>query len=170
MNDPTPPTAALRRAVVVGTVACGLLECAAEAAPRAPARRPDRTSEVRSRHADMSHTEEWLDGYFRAWRSKNADDVHAIFTEDAEYWFQPDDPGPVRGLDAIVSMWAESKEPTEPVFEFAVLIEDEHLGIAKGWVDYPGHQRYSNLWEIRFGDDGRATRFVEWYMKATDRT
>lgn len=112
----------------------------------------------------MSKTRNWLDGYVRAWKSKDPADVRALFTADAEYWFRPDDDGPVRGADAIVRMWVEGSEPTEPVFELDVLVEDDRVGIITGWVDYPGHERYRNLWEVHFGDDGRARRFVEWYM------
>lgn len=112
----------------------------------------------------MSKTGSWLDGYVRAWKSKNPADVRAIFTDDAEYWFRPDDDSPVRGIDAIVRMWAEESEPTEPVIDLDVLVEDEHVGVVTGSVDYPGHQLYRNMWEIHFGDDGRARRFVEWYM------
>jgi len=111
----------------------------------------------------MSQTSEWLDGYIRAWRSKDADDVRAIFTDDAEYWFRPDDPDPVRGIDAILEMWGED-EPDDPEIDLDVLIENERVGIIKGSVDYPGHQRYSNIWEVYFADDGRAERFVEWFM------
>jgi hypothetical protein len=111
----------------------------------------------------MSRASEWLDGYIRAWRSGAPDDVRAIFTDDAEYWFRPDDPEPIRGIDGIVDGWAEG-EPTEPVFDFEVLIEDERLGIIKGHVDYPGHQSYQNMWEVWFAPDGRAQRFVEWFM------
>ncbi len=79
------------------------------------------------------------------------------------YWFRPDDPDPARGIEAIVEMWAED-EPVDPRFEFNVLIEDDRLGIITGYVDYPGHQRYSNMWEVYFAPDGRAQRFVEWFM------
>src|SRR5687767_4767676 len=112
----------------------------------------------------MSQTRRWLDGYIRAWRSGSADDVRAIFTDDAEYWFRPDDPEPLRGIDAIITMWGEPESP-EPVYELDVLIENDRLGIIKGHVDYPGHQFYSNLWEVHFAADGRAERFVEWFMK-----
>lgn len=111
----------------------------------------------------MSRASEWLDGYIRAWRSNSADDIRAIFTDDAEYWFRPDDPDPVRGIDAIIEGWAEG-EPVEPTFGFEVLIEDEHLGIIKGHVEYAGHQTYQNMWEVWFAPDGRAERFVEWFM------
>ena len=116
----------------------------------------------------MSQTRRWLDGYIRAWRSKSADDVRALFTDDAEYWFRPDDPDPARGIDEIIAMWGEP-EPTDPVHELDVLIEDDRLGIITGHVDYPGHQFYSNLWEVHFAPDGRAERFVEWFMTPRKR-
>jgi len=111
----------------------------------------------------MSRTSDWLDGYLRAWRTKEPDDVRAIFTDDAEYWFRPDDPDPVRGIDAIVEMWGEEEE-AGPVADLEVLIENERLGIIKGHVDYPGHAFYWNLWEVHLAPDGRAERFVEWFM------
>lgn len=114
----------------------------------------------------MSKTREWLVGYLRAWKSNDPDDVRAIFTTEAEYWFRPDDPDPVRGIEAIVRMWTQEPEPTEPVIALDVLVEDETVGVVTGSVDYPGHQLYRNMWEIHFGEDGRAQRFVEWYMKA----
>ena len=40
----------------------------------------------------MSKTRIWLDGYLAAWSSKDPADVRAIFTDEAEYWFRPDDP------------------------------------------------------------------------------
>ena len=104
-----------------------------------------------------------MNGYDKAWRSKDADDVRAIFTEDAEYWFRPNDPEPERGIDAIVAMWGDD-EPTEPDYDLSVLIENDELGIITGRVDYPGHQSYANMWEVHFAPDGRARKFVEWFM------
>lgn len=115
----------------------------------------------------MTQASDWLSGYEKAWRTKDADDVRAIFTDDAEYWFRPDDPDPVRGIDAIIEMWAED-EPSDPVHELSVLIETDDLGIIKGRVDYPGHESYANLWEVHFAPDGRARKFVEWYMTPRD--
>ena len=111
----------------------------------------------------MSRTQEWLDGYIRAWRSKDADDVRAIFTDDAEYWYRPNDDEPTRGIDAIIEEWVED-EPSDPEFQLDVLIENDDLGIIKGHVNYPGHESYTNLWEVYFAPDGRAHRFVEWFV------
>jgi len=111
----------------------------------------------------MTPAQRWLDGYLRAWKSKDPADVRAIFTDDAEYWFRPNDPEPVRGIDAIVAMWAEPETP-DPQPDLRVLIEDERLAIIKGTIVYPGHESYANLWEVSLAPDGRADRFVEWYM------
>jgi ketosteroid isomerase-like protein len=111
----------------------------------------------------MTRADEWLQGYITAWASKDEADVRAIFTDDAEYWFRPDDPDPVVGIDAIVTMWGEP-EPSEPHHDLAVLIEDDRLAVIKGTVAYPGGETYSNLWEVWFASDGRASRFVEWFM------
>ncbi len=111
----------------------------------------------------MTRASDWLDGYIKAWETKADDDVRAIFTDDAEYWFRPNDEEPVRGIDAILESWKEP-EPGVPVHDLAVLIENDELGIVKGTVDYPGDERYTNLWEVWFAPDGRAVRFVEWYM------
>ena len=111
----------------------------------------------------MTKASDWLNGYITAWTSKDETDVRAIFSDDAEYWFRPNDPEPVAGIDAIVAMWADP-EPTEPAHDLAVLIENEELGIIKGTVAYPGHESYTNLWEVWFAPDGRAWKFVEWFM------
>ena len=119
----------------------------------------------------MTNAQRWLDGYIRAWESKDPSILREIFTDDAEYCFQPDDPEPLRGIDAIERMWREGSEPAEPRHALRVLIEDDRVGIITGTISYPGHESYSNLWEVHFAEDGRAQRFVEWYMpmsKAAD--
>ncbi|MFF2632774.1 nuclear transport factor 2 family protein [Microbacterium sp. NPDC058021] len=111
----------------------------------------------------MSRTRTWLDGYTAAWKSEHPDDVRALFTEDAEYWFRPDDAEPARGIDAILDAWPES-DGADPRHDLSVLIENDRLGIISGSIDYPGDTSYVNLWEVHFAPDGRAKKFVEWFM------
>ena len=111
----------------------------------------------------MTKTSDWLNGYLRAWTSKDPADVRAIFTDDAQYWFRPDDDEPVVGIDDILAMWAEPEAP-DVVPDLRVLIENDELGIITGTVDYPGHAHYANMWEVWFAPDGRAQKFVEWFM------
>ncbi|MCR2791876.1 nuclear transport factor 2 family protein [Microbacterium sp. zg.Y625] len=112
----------------------------------------------------MSRTREWLDGYIKAWESEKPDDVRAVFTDDAEYFFRPDDLEPARGIDAILESWPEP-EGANPRYDLDVLIEDDRLGIITGHVEYPGDSSWVNLWEVHFAPDGRAKKFVEWAKK-----
>lgn len=111
----------------------------------------------------MTRAQEWLNGYLRAWKSYDEADVRAIFTDDAEYWFRPNDPEPTRGIDAILEMW-DSDRDDDPEFDFEALIEDDRLAIIKGHVNYPRGKHYTNIWEVWFAPDGRAQKFVEWWM------
>ncbi|WP_084128728.1 nuclear transport factor 2 family protein [Demequina sp. NBRC 110055] len=111
----------------------------------------------------MTKTSEWLAAYVRAWETKEPDDVRALFTDDAEYWYRPNDKEPVRGIDAIIASWQEP-EPSVPEHDLRVLIENGELGIITGDVNYPGHEHYTNMWEVWFAPDGRAKKFVEWWM------
>ncbi|GGI43563.1 ketosteroid isomerase-like protein [Agromyces flavus] len=117
----------------------------------------------------MSAGTEWVEGYVRAWESNDPDDIAAIFTDDAVYEYSPDDPDALRGREAIIAGWLDSKdEPGEWTFDWEVLIETDDTVIVQGRTDYPAEKLYDNLWVIRLAPDGRASRFTEWYM-ARDR-
>ena len=66
-------------------------------------------------------------------------------------------------IDAIVAMWGQP-ESADPQHDLHVLIENPELGIITGTIVYPGGESYANLWEAHLAPDGRAHRFVEWYM------
>ena len=55
-------------------------------------------------HITHEHVQAWLDVYAHAWDTYDADDVAALFTEDAEYRWHPADE-PEVGRDAIVEAW-----------------------------------------------------------------
>ena len=67
----------------------------------------------------------------------------------------------VRLLSAGTRLGARPLAPGD----LAVLVEGEGIGIIRGTVDYPGHASYVNLWEVHLAADGRASKFVEWYLK-----
>ncbi|MFC9919868.1 nuclear transport factor 2 family protein [Agromyces binzhouensis] len=114
----------------------------------------------------MSAGTDWVAGYVRAWESNDADDIAALFTDDAVYEFSPDDPDALRGREAIVAGWLDSRdEPGDWHFDWEVLTETGDLVVVQGRTDYPAAKLYDNLWVIRLASDGRAARFTEWYME-----
>lgn len=108
----------------------------------------------------------WVEGYVKAWNSNASHDITALFTENARYYTEPH-ASPWEGHDTIVRNWLEQKdEPGETSFEYRVIALDRDTAIVKGEAIYKNPpKRYSNLWEIRFADDGRAREFVEWWME-----
>jgi uncharacterized protein (TIGR02246 family) len=112
----------------------------------------------------------WVEGYRKAWISNDPDEVRALFTEDAVYKFEPHDPEPLQGADAIVESWLEEPDtPGEHEFEWHEL--PDGLAVVQGVTTYDDGKRrvvYDNLFVIDLADDGRAREFTEWYMKRRD--
>jgi uncharacterized protein (TIGR02246 family) len=115
---------------------------------------------------DQQTIENWVEGYIRAWGSNSPDDIAALFTEDALYFIGPFD-SPWQGREAIVKSWlARKDEPGTYTFHYEVLAVDSDLGVVRGWTKYTTlGKEYSNIWLIRFGDQGHCREFIEWWVE-----
>ena len=101
-----------------------------------------------------------------AWRSYDADAIGDLFSEDAEYAYHPYDDEPVRGREAIVASWlSDQDERGSWGARYEVSLIDGDRAIARGETRYAVGRTFSNLWELRFDEDGRCASFVEWYME-----
>jgi ketosteroid isomerase-like protein len=106
----------------------------------------------------------WLDAYVAAWRSYDRDAIAELFSADASYAYHPYDE-PLRGRDAIVANWLD--EPDDPgswEASYRPLMLDGDRAVATGESRYADGEVFSNLWVLRFDDDGRCSEFVEWFM------
>ena len=108
----------------------------------------------------------WLDAYIQAWRSYDEAEIRALFAPEASYAYHPYDE-PERGHDEIVAAWLhEPDDATSWEASYAPALIDGRRAIATGESRYFNTgDVYSNLFELEFDDEGRCTRFVEWYMK-----
>jgi uncharacterized protein (TIGR02246 family) len=118
----------------------------------------------------MTTTDEvaaWVDAYKRAWISNDADDIAAIFTDDAVYEFRPNDPEPWRGRDGIVQGWVgEPDAPETWTLETQILgVLADDTAIVQAVVEYLDDRPvYDDLWLIEL-ENGKARRFTEWAVK-----
>jgi ketosteroid isomerase-like protein len=112
----------------------------------------------------------WMTAYRAAWDSNDPDDIAALFTEEASYYFEPFQE-PFRGRDAIVEEWLKrADQPGDTTFTWHPVVETDDVWIVQGVTVY-STITYSNLWIIRHDADGRASEFTEWWMdqsKAAD--
>ena len=108
--------------------------------------------------------ERWIGRYRAAWESNDADDIQALFVDDAEYRTEPHAEAWI-GSEEIVDGWLEAADgPGETVFTWELVTESTDLAVVQGETIYADGPTYSNLWIIRFAPDGRATHFTEWWM------
>ncbi|HSM38750.1 MAG TPA: nuclear transport factor 2 family protein [Candidatus Limnocylindrales bacterium] len=123
---------------------------------------------------DRSAVEAWIQAYRKAWQTDDEADVAALFTEDATY-----KPYPWRreaigwqGRDEIVRQWVERGDSKVGWrFEHEILAVEGDTAVIEGWTSYdrgdgePWAEAYANIWLVRFGDDGRARQFKEWWVE-----
>ena len=121
---------------------------------------------------DRGAVEKWVGRYVRAWSSNDPDEIGGLFTEEAEYytapWREPvaGPPGDRRRL----------ARPEGRIRDVVVRVggpgDRREPGVVRGWTTYttegdPDPGPFSNLWVIDLTPEGRASRFVEWWMTET---
>lgn len=117
----------------------------------------------------------WVAGYRRAWVSNEPTDIEAIFTPDARYFPSPSSE-PWRDHAGIVAGWRD-RQDVNGDWRFRYEIrgidpssgpEDGLRAFVRGWTDYPNAEprvNYDNLWVVDLTPDGRAHRFIDWWME-----
>ena len=114
---------------------------------------------------DREHVQRWLDDYIAAWRSYDPGAIRALFAPDATYAYHPYDE-PLRGPDAVADSWLENRdEPGSWEAAYAPALIAGTAAIATGETRYTDGEVFSNLFQLEFDDDGRCTRFTEWFLK-----
>ena len=108
----------------------------------------------------------WLDSYVEAWRTYDREAIAELFSAEAVYAYHPYDERPLRGREAIVADWLE--EPDEAgswEASYRPLLIDGDRAVATGESRYAEGRVFSNLYVLRFDEEGRCTEFVEWFME-----
>ena len=119
---------------------------------------------------DTQAVADWLDGYSHAWGTYDPDEIGALFSEDAVYYFEPFEE-PTRGRQAIVAAWLEDRDEAgtyEGSYRPLLVAGDQ--AVARGssrYFDTNGtvSKEFDNLIVLRFDADGRCAEYREWYMR-----
>ena len=133
----------------------------------------------------MTHAQvqDWLDRYIRAWETYDRADIEALFSEHAEYRYQPWG-DPIVGRDAIIDDWiAPSGKPeqADAAGTFAAeyhpyAVDPDGHAVAVGWTTYWKDaartevvRAYHNAYLLEFDEDGRCRSFTEFFMDTPKR-
>jgi SnoaL-like domain len=121
---------------------------------------------------DRETLQAWLDKYVEAWRSYEPAQIRDLFSEDALYFYSPwDEDSALRGREAIVADWLrepDARGSWEAHYE-PVAVEG-NVCVAQGRTRYltpdgSVTRQFANIFVLRFDEEGRCTRFTEWFMK-----
>ena len=112
----------------------------------------------------------WLDGYSQAGGTYDREQIEALFSENAVYFYDPFSE-PVRGREAIVADWLADRDEAgtyEGSYRPVLVAGDE--AVARGYSRYYNtngtiRDEYDNLFLLRFDADGRCAEYREWYMQ-----
>ncbi len=121
------------------------------------------------------HAEAWVRDYIKAWSTDDPADIAALFSEDAEYFWSAVRE-PVVGREAIVEWWRSvGDSKAEWSHQFEVIAVQEDTAVIRGDTVYAAtdtepEKAYNNVWVVRFGPDGRARQFTEWWTKHKARS
>ena len=111
----------------------------------------------------------WLGRYVDAWRSDDAEQIGALFSDDCIYSYRAGD-AVVVGRDAIVQAWLDEEEQGSWEAFYEPLAIDDEVHIAVGTTTYYDEgglprDRYSNIFVCRFETPERCSEFTEWWMR-----
>jgi ketosteroid isomerase-like protein len=129
----------------------------------------------------MEHerAQDWLDRYVAAWKSYDAAEIGALFSDDASYRFYAY-AEPVVGRDAVVTAWVGDSDgdtastrdaPGTYDASYAPVAVDGDIVVATGtstYYDEPGGRVtrvYDNCFLMRFDAAGQCAEFTEYYTK-----
>lgn len=121
---------------------------------------------------DRTSAEAWVREYIHAWLSYDPEDIGALFADDAEYRYHPQD-SPLLGRDAIVESWlSERDEPGTYHAEYQVYAVEDDRAVVVGVSTYFRDETretitaaYDNCFLIEFDDDGLCRSFTEWFAQ-----
>jgi hypothetical protein len=121
----------------------------------------------------------WLDRYVAAWKSYDADDIGALFSDDVRYRYYPHAEW-VTGREAVVASWLAddtgaqgSARDEAGTYDatYAPIAVDGEVVVATGTSTYtesPGgsvSEVFDNCFVLRFDTAGRCRELTEYYTQ-----
>lgn len=118
---------------------------------------------------DMQSVQKWLDDYVGAWKSYDKAAIEALFSEDANYRYNPYDE-PVKGRETIVANWLKNRdEPNTYSGAYKPVAVNGNTAVSRGnslYYEADGktlERQYDNIFMLKFDDEGRCQDYCEWY-------
>ena len=113
----------------------------------------------------------WLEGYGRAWESRDPEAVGKLFADDATYQETPYTQ-PMRGREAIQQYWSQVVATAQEHIKFGyeVLADAEDSAIVHWWASFVRVQSRAQvsldgIFLLKFDTEGRCRELREWWVR-----
>jgi uncharacterized protein (TIGR02246 family) len=113
----------------------------------------------------------WLEGYGRAWESRDPEAVGKLFADDATYQETPYTQ-PMRGREAIQQYWSQVVATAQEHIKFGyeVLADAEDSAIVHWWASFVRVQSRAQvsldgIFLLTFDTEGRCRELREWWVR-----
>jgi len=120
---------------------------------------------------DHAAVQNWLNRYVQAWMTYDEQQIGDLFSEDAEYFFNPYSPS-IKGRAAIVADWLKNPDaPGTYKAHYHPLVVEGNTAVANGHSTYYEadgktlRTEFDNIFVIRFDDAGRCVEYRDWYVE-----
>jgi hypothetical protein len=110
--------------------------------------------------------EAWVQGYLKAWKTNDPEDIRAIFTDDVRYYTQAFRK-PWVGIKKIVEGWTgRVDEQGDWKFDYKWIAVEGNVGVLEGLTTYTSQETaYNNIWIVTLAEDGRCSEFREQWVQ-----
>ncbi len=115
--------------------------------------------------------EKWLEGYRRAWETRDPEAAAALFSQDVRYYETPF-VAPAQGRVGVRKYWANATRSQADVsFSYEILSVSRHQGIARWWAAYTRVSsgvtaKLDGMFLLEFNDEGLCRELREWWHRA----
>ncbi len=118
----------------------------------------------------MNETElkTWLEGYRRAWETRDPEAAAALFSEDASYYETPF-LAPAHGRDGVREYWANAtRNQSDVTFSYKIVSLSGDRGIARWWAEFTRGSSgtravLDGMFLLEFDNEGLCREFREWW-------
>jgi ketosteroid isomerase-like protein len=119
------------------------------------------------RAMDADGLRDWLERYFAAWASNDAEAVRSLFAQEAVYSYGPFRDDDAHGREEIVRRWVGGGVQPGLRTWFEPLAVDGERGVARWRVSFDeeeGRVELDGILVLDFDGQGRCTLHREWYQ------
>ena len=106
---------------------------------------------------NKEYLEKWLDGFKKAWETKDLNEISKIFSKIENYW-ENEDTSPVKTIQEVLELWKEVKNQKIKILDFEIISINKNEAEI-GWIFEDQSGKYNGIYKIKFDKNLNCVEF-----------